>query len=251
MAAAPGALAYAMLSESGMLQAAQTFYPTVFEAQKLPDASLIVELLDQLKHAAGQSPLFARLVVYSPAMTLLPASASGPLPAQWWQEHFAGHNNHSSLRKALLPDPDYELWYSLPSAFADGLALATDPEIRHALQPLASAATETHVCVRADFCGHNLLLIACGDQKLLFANQFRFEHTNDVVYLILALYHQQRLANDQVPLILSGDIMENSAIVQLLRRYVRHLTFASLPFGVTVPRDYPLPLHFFYTLLAV
>lgn len=185
---------------------------------------------------------------YCPQVTLLPALAGGHRLADWWLREFTDAEPGSLL---CMPadDPDYLLCFSVPQSLNDLLSQQyPDNKSVHGLARLKPAEREAHV--RADFCGHNLLLLASAKQRLLFANQFRFDHTHDVVYFILALYHQYRLAHDSVPLTLSGDVTEDSAVVQLLRRYLRHVQFARLPAGTHVGDDYRLPHHFFFTLLA-
>ncbi|MCS6990954.1 MAG: DUF3822 family protein [Chitinophagales bacterium] len=247
LAVGPGALAYVLKDAAGKLLGAQSFYPASSTDPILPPVEALKELVQKVQGSSPHSSQHTRLIAYSPHLTLLPSAADTQALGRQWRNLFLPPQPVRLMFKELS-DSDYTLCFALPATWAEALhTQLNSPSIDHALQHLPAIVPTLHV--RADFCGHNLLLAAM-DHRLLYANQFHFEHPHDVVYLILALFHQYQWANDQVPLFLSGDIVENSTIVQLLRRYVRHVSFSPPPHDIHLENNYPWPKHFFHTLLV-
>ncbi|MEM6321129.1 MAG: DUF3822 family protein [Bacteroidota bacterium] len=87
---------------------------------------------------------------------------------------------------------------------------------------------------------------------LLFANQFEFQSENDFLYYVLLVYNQFKLAVEKTPLLISGQLVKQSAIYKKLYRYIRNLSF------VSVSDTYQLTTHltekppyFFFDLLSV
>lgn len=113
----------------------------------------------------------------------------------------------------------------------------------------------------ADFSDHQIfvhfrfesLQIAVFERRnLLFFNSFTFQHANDALYFILLAYEQFRLNPLELPLTLSGNLMEDSEIFRLLRRYVRTIRFAPLPPSVQLPQSaVELPAHYWFDVFSM
>ncbi|MCB0706190.1 MAG: DUF3822 family protein [Saprospiraceae bacterium] len=74
----------------------------------------------------------------------------------------------------------------------------------------------------------NLLqLILMDGNKLLIYNTFEYKSSRDFVYYVLLIYDQFDLGTDEVPIQVSGYILENSEIFQLLYRYVKDVKKAN------------------------
>jgi hypothetical protein len=89
-------------------------------------------------------------------------------------------------------------------------------------------------------------------QILLFYNTFRFEQPNDLLYALLLAFDQFRLNPVETPLILAGNLLEDSAIYRLLYRYFRHIHFAAVPNASNLPTQMTVvPNHCFFDLLTL
>lgn len=99
---------------------------------------------------------------------------------------------------------------------------------------------------------NNVMQVVVFERKnLLFANTYFFHHTNDALYFMLLAYDQFRLRTTEVTLTLAGQIFPDSELYRQLYRYVRHVRFAQLPGGLTLPPDMrTMPDHFYFDLFC-
>jgi hypothetical protein len=95
--------------------------------------------------------------------------------------------------------------------------------------------------------------IAVFDRRnLLFYNAFQFEKANDLLYFTLLAYDQFRLDPAEIPLTVSGSLLEDSDLLRTLFRYVRTIRFASLLGNVSLPEGAEsLPGHFWFDLFSI
>lgn len=77
--------------------------------------------------------------------------------------------------------------------------------------------------------GHHLYISHFRGHDLVFFNRFTFRSTRDFLYFTLLLYRQFDLKPDQVPVLLSGSLLKDSSIYELLFRYLRKVAFLPLP----------------------
>ncbi len=83
-------------------------------------------------------------------------------------------------------------------------------------------------------------------QNLLFYNVFTFAHANDMLYFVLLAYEQFKLSPIEVPLTLSGHLLEASEGWKQLYRYIRQLHFAPATSPIILPKteeDWPPHCH--------
>ena len=62
-------------------------------------------------------------------------------------------------------------------------------------------------------------------KKLKFFNSFSYKSAEDLIYYLLFTCEQLNLNPDQIPLIISGEIEEDSEVYKFLYRYVRNISF--------------------------
>ena len=62
-------------------------------------------------------------------------------------------------------------------------------------------------------------------KKLKFFNSFSYKAAEDLIYYLLFTCEQLNLNPDQTPLIISGEIEQDSEVYKLLYRYVRNISF--------------------------
>lgn len=83
--------------------------------------------------------------------------------------------------------------------------------------------------VYAHFQKEALEVAVIKDGALSYYNHFRYRSKEDVAYFLLLVYDQLPLDRHEVPLILAGGIVQDSAVYQLLYRYLSEIQFARLP----------------------
>jgi len=89
-------------------------------------------------------------------------------------------------------------------------------------------------------------------QNLLFYNTFTFNHANDLLYFTLLTYEQFRLNPAEIPLTISGHLLEDSDGWRTLYRFVEHLRFAALPQAAHLPEAArELPDHCQWDVVAL
>jgi hypothetical protein len=66
-------------------------------------------------------------------------------------------------------------------------------------------------------------------QTLEFCNNFHFKTPNDLVYFILFIYQELDLNPEQIPIVLMGDITQQSESFTKLYKYIRHIHFGERP----------------------
>lgn len=95
--------------------------------------------------------------------------------------------------------------------------------------------------------------VAVFDRKnLQFFNSFNFTKAADFLYFVLLAYEQFRLKPSDIPLTISGELLEDSEVFRLLFRYVRHLRFAPTPDSYRLPGVMEaLPSHFNFDLYGL
>ncbi len=69
-------------------------------------------------------------------------------------------------------------------------------------------------------------LVVLRAEKLLFANNFRFNTSEDFIYFLLFSLDQLRLNPETVQLVLSGAIDKGSPIYDIIYQYIRNIQFA-------------------------
>jgi hypothetical protein len=94
--------------------------------------------------------------------------------------------------------------------------------------------------------GKTMEVAAFSDKKLLLYNIFNLQNGNDIVYHVLNTYRTIKANPDQVPLIISGLLKENSEIHYLAARYIKNISFYKAEgFRNTgIPED-DIPPHYF------
>ncbi|MBR9919191.1 MAG: DUF3822 family protein [Bacteroidetes bacterium] len=145
----------------------------------------------------------------------------------------------SYLRNMVRTDVDEQLFASPIPGFQSVLVYALPGELVRAVQKALPGVQLQHAASgQLNFLSRNnesadtkqvfinvhnnlLQLFLMDGAKLLMYNTFEFRTSRDFVYYVLLVYDQFELATDKVPIHLSGYILENSEIFQLLFRYVK------------------------------
>lgn len=103
--------------------------------------------------------------------------------------------------------------------------------------------------VFANLCGQSVQVAVFERGNLVFFNVFYFSKPSDLLYFILLVYKQFDLDPLELPLTLSGTLIQDSEIYRLLLRYFRTLHFVALPSGFHLPEEAKtMPPHFWFDL---
>lgn len=129
-------------------------------------------------------------------------------------------------------------------------------QISHLAAPLLKTyhrlAPSEGVAVFANLRGQKIQLTIFERGDLVFFNTFYFSKPSDLLYFVLLTYKQFELNPLEIPLTLSGNVLEDSEIYKLLFRYIRTMRFAALPEGFKLP-DHAKNLqpHFWFDLSTI
>jgi len=125
--------------------------------------------------------------------------------------------------------------------------------ITHVAGPLLNAFHDRSpvegYAVFANLRGQSIQVAVFERRNLMFFNVFYFSKPSDLLYFILLAYKQFDLNPLDIPLNLSGTLIQDSEIYRLLLRYFRAMHFAALPAGFHLPEEAKtLPPHFWFDL---
>jgi len=128
--------------------------------------------------------------------------------------------------------------------------------IRHLAAPLLQSyhglAPAEGYAIFANLLGQKVQIAVFERRNLVFFNTFDFWKPNDLLYFILLAYKQFDLNPLDIPLTLSGTLIEDSEIFRLLLRYIRPMRFPPLPEGFQLPAEAKsLPDHYWFDLAGV
>ena len=88
------------------------------------------------------------------------------------------------------------------------------------------------------------------NKYLKFFNSFSYRAAEDLIYYLLFTFEQLQLNPNQTPLVISGEIEENSDVYKLLYKYIRNISFAKRNpnYNYSFVLD-QIKEHFYYKLL--
>lgn len=90
------------------------------------------------------------------------------------------------------------------------------------------------------------------NQNLLFYNTFPFTKSNDSIYYVLLVFEQFKLNPEETPLMVSGQLLEESEIYQLFYRYIANVDFIPKPGFLKIGKGFGnTPAHLYFDLFAL
>lgn len=94
-------------------------------------------------------------------------------------------------------------------------------------------------------------MIVIEEKKLIFANVFSYQSSEDFLYYTLFVCEQLKLNPENLELLLLGEVEKNSAIYSILCKYVRNVKFGkrSELFEYSYAFD-SIPSHFYYNIFS-
>jgi hypothetical protein len=92
-------------------------------------------------------------------------------------------------------------------------------------------------------------LTLLNETHLYFTNSYTFQTAKDFLYYVLAVFDECELDQETTPILLSGQLIEDSEIYRLLYRYFRKLSFVPCPPQLSLgPQLSALPQHLYTDL---
>lgn len=89
-------------------------------------------------------------------------------------------------------------------------------------------------------------------QKILYYNQFAVRESQDYLKFIMLVFKEQQLSQKTTKLIVWGSIKQNSPHVELLRKYIRNISFGGRPTYLKTSFEFDeIPDHQYFDLLNI
>lgn len=224
-----------------------------FEGQR-PDLSTIIKSERRL-HEPFQR---VRIGWMLGPPVLLPARLYNPLEKRTYLQHLQSIESTDEVFADHLPQWECRCLYSLPHALLHSLQQAF-PNAQHfhlasallLCLPQISTGNDAYKLM-VHLTGQSLVVILAGASGPVFCNAFSYKSAEDFLYYVLLALEQQSLDNNQIPLYISGRLLEDSAIFRLLQRYFKHIYFAPLlPNWKPGPQLQQEPTHFYFDLMSI
>lgn len=93
-------------------------------------------------------------------------------------------------------------------------------------------------------------IILLNGRKLIFYNTFNYNSSEDLVYYLLFVCEQTVVNPEKIKLELLGEVLQDSAVVALVKKYVRNVSFGKRSESVQLSESFPeFPKNFYFTLL--
>ncbi len=178
-----------------------------------------------------------------------------------YAEKFFNFNHEAEkgyvIEKSLLSKAEAWCIYSMPENLKDFILLKFPRAvIRHNLFPLIERTLKENKNfpdrkqVHLNFFRTYFELIVISGPKLLLCNQFNYSADNDVLYYVLYIYDQLKLAPDTTELVIHGAFQQADPMYQTFKKYVRRTVFANPTTLFTYSYTFSqLPDHYFTSLL--
>jgi len=113
-----------------------------------------------------------------------------------------------------------------------------DAVVRHFAGILADSLLRMHMkesVLTAHVQGFQMDLLGLVDGKIHLYNSYSFNSPEDFLYFIVLAYEQLEFNRELVPLQLTGEVEDGSAIHQLCYKYIREVRFVTRPSSSSVP----------------
>lgn len=87
------------------------------------------------------------------------------------------------------------------------------------------------------------------NQQLEIFNSFNYQTSEDFIYYLLFVFEQLKISPEKTSLVLSGEVEKNSAIYEMLYKYVNKTEFASQPEEIKLSYIFEeIPKHYYLSL---
>ncbi len=95
-------------------------------------------------------------------------------------------------------------------------------------------------------------VVHINNNSLQFINTFPFEADTDIVYFLLSVAEQKKMDNNKLNVMLSGEVSNSSALVQMLKKYIPEVQMQQRPHDFVYPAAFrEFQEQQYYTSIAV
>lgn len=78
-----------------------------------------------------------------------------------------------------------------------------------------------------------LTIVVVRDKQPLFCNVFAYNSPEDFIYYVILVMQELTLNPDEDPVVVYGDLMHDSELFSILRKYIRHVRFGIRPYDLS------------------
>ena len=199
-----------------------------------------------------------KLAVFNEHSTLIPNRLYNPEEKRTYLEKVVQLAPNQVIEVDELALANAHHLYALPSEMSKALRrYFSGARIFHSATPLylatqKKAAQLVSKSVFINLLGRVMQVFVYDREELLFYNSFPFATPKDFVYYTLLVFDQFNLHQEESPVFLTGEILENSELHHQLYRYVAQLQLLSkidwYEFGARGKQE---EMHRFYDLCAL
>ncbi len=168
----------------------------------------------------------------NPQATLIPEPMFQVSDKDSFRPYLGEISDDDILIERFIPSLDSYILFSLPSRiYNQALNILDGPQFYHQSHPLienalsGSKAKTGKSVVYVNIFNEFMDAVVIDDGQLKLYNSFPYKTDKDLVFYILYLYDQFKLLSENTRLEIAGLINENSELVSLLKRHIRHIQF--------------------------
>ncbi|UOQ71714.1 DUF3822 family protein [Hymenobacter cellulosilyticus] len=201
---------------------------------------------EQLQALAQENDLLSqtswnqvRLAVQNRSFTLLPAPLLRPGDeAAYLRLHHAldpehetvGRYGHSSLEMVSVFAAEKALTSWFRATYPTGKMLHHTSALLEGIIHQSEVGAPRRLYLSL---GHQeVTIVAVRDKRLEFCNVFAFATPEDLIYYTILVMQELQLNPDQDGVVVWGDLMHDSELFTILRKYIRNIRFGNRPFDL-------------------
>jgi len=194
-----------------------------------------------------------RVAAVAPPFTLVPERLYNPEEKRTYLQEIANVSPDKDIRADELREAQARVIYAAPQNITSLLQKHwTSGQLFHAVTPFVTgllrlAKTPAAPVLYLQVYSGWLVAALVEGKNLQFLNTFHYQNAKDFLYFVLLVFDQYKLSPEDTPVSISGQLIEQSEIYPLLRRYIRTVQFLSPPdflqFG-TKWQQQPTYFHF-------
>ena len=199
-----------------------------------------------------------KIAFTTPHFTLIPTKFYDDKSRLAYFENLTTTNGHEQFETDAIKNIDSNNVYLVEKMLLEATK-STFPKAQHYHYMTPMIQGFQKIAARRD--GHQMFanirdgqvqVLFFDGKDLVFANSFPFRTPQDLVYFILNVYEQFKLSPEVTPLSISGSLTEDSDIFKFIYRYVRYISFVSMPPYFRFGQQFTgIPQHFYFDLFSI
>ncbi|CAN5184239.1 DUF3822 family protein [soil metagenome] len=167
-------------------------------------------------------------------------------------------DENDNVLNDVLRNADARNVYAISADLEKSLKkLSSAIRIRHHFSPLIERTlsrykNKTGRRALAHIQGQRFDLVISDGGKLLLANCFNFQTSEDFIYYLLFACEQLKMNPEELELEISGEIETDSALALITKKYIRNIQFGQRPVEARFTKGFEqFPAHFYHNLFSL